>query len=390
MRRRTILLFESSYNTTNQQKFMGIHDFARKANWRVQSIPYARASRMQGSDRKTGDISFLLNLWKPDGCIIEGNGHSTGRQLQAFDMTPLVILDAPPNGAQPKNGAIIAGGQDEIAEAAARELLKLPLQHFAYAAWTKCTSWDKTRHLAFAKTMQASGKRCLFFRPSSLNSEAGKSIGDWLVRLPKPCGIFAANDFVGVRIIEESLRRGLSVPDDLSVIGVDNETSMCENASVPLSSIEQDCRGAGYRAAEALSALMDGRKADPTRLFIGISRVVRRQSTALLRRHDARVSRALEFIRQKATEGIGVSDVVAVMGCSPRLAHRLFADLSERTILEEIHGQRLERAKDLLRHTELPVTDIADSCGYASIQDFSRVFRKHVGLTPLKWRRAGP
>lgn len=168
---------------------------------------------------------------------------------------------------------------------------------------------------------------------------------------------------------------------------VDNEISMCENASVPLSSIEQDCQGAGYRAAEALAALMDGRNPDPARLVIGLGRIVRRQSTALLHRQDQRVSQALEFIRQKAIEGIGTADVVSVMRCSKRLAHRLFAELAERSIMEEIHAQRLERAKDLLRRTDLTISEIASASGYASIQDFSRVFGKRIGTTPLKWRQ---
>ena len=215
-----------------------------------------------------------------------------------------------------------------------------------------------------------------------------RNLATWLRDIPKPVGVFAANDSIGEGVLLCCADLGLSVPDDVAVIGVDDTEFICENMQPTLSSIRQDWEGEGRTAAELLSDMMDS----PGKAFgsckCGTGQLVRRESTRFEKMRDWRVAKALEFIRLHACSGIGPDDVARVMGVSRRGADKAFRKAAERTILDEIHAVRLAAACDMLERGMRPEI-VAMNCGYASVNDFRRVFKKRVGLSILRWLARG-
>ena len=178
-------------------------------------------------------------------------------------------------------------------------------------------------------------------------------------------------------------RLGLRVPNDVAVLGVDNRADICEETAPTLSSVPTDLAAQCDEAVALLAELMEGGARRRVVRTVPARGVVERSSTRLLR--DARVARALEFIRLHACdEGFSVRDVVQSMCVCRTLADRLFRTVAGRSILNEIHSVRIGRARELLAAGIQPDL-VAAKCGYASYDDFRRVFRQRTGLTPRKW-----
>jgi LacI family transcriptional regulator len=276
-----------------------------------------------------------------------------------------------------------------IAAIAARVLLSSGYGDFAFVPNGVPLPWSVERGAAFEHCIEVAGKRFhRFERPPAApppNSAVNEGYGleRWLEALPKPCGIFAANDAVGEEVLGACAHLGISVPDKVAVIGVDNHEYFCEATTPTLSSIALDLRAEGRAAVELLATMFAASVRKSTTRFIAARSAVLRSSTRYAR--DRRVARALEFIRLNAcTDKFGPRDVVREMGVSRTLADILFRKTLGQTILDEIHAVRLDRAKELLASGTAP--DIVGAeCGYASHDDFRRVFRKRIGTTIRKW-----
>lgn len=180
---------------------------------------------------------------------------------------------------------------------------------------------------------------------------------------------------------------GIRIPEDLAVIGVDNDLDVCEYARPTLSSVAPDWFGAGRLTAEALDRLMKDPKSGPIRLTYPPVNIIRRQSTQRLKRPDPEVSAALERIRREACGGLTAGAVVRMFTCSRRMAEIRFRQLTDHSILDAIRSIRLERAKELLAENDRDIGAIANFCGYGSMASFSNFFKSMTGVSPNHWRR---
>ena len=212
-------------------------------------------------------------------------------------------------------------------------------------------------------------------------------IGAWLKSLPRPVAIMACNDICGRQVLEASLGQGLNVPDDVAVLGVDDDGLICNLANPPLSSVAFNLEQAGYQAAEVLDGLMAGRIREPQRIMVPSLWVVARRSTDVIATDDRHLSGALRFIRDHARHAIGVSDVVQQAGLSRRGLEIRFRQILGRSIRSEIERVRLAFAKQLLLETALPLQRIATLVGFGSLPYLSNVFRRETGLTLAQFRR---
>jgi LacI family transcriptional regulator len=204
--------------------------------------------------------------------------------------------------------------------------------------------------------------------------------------LPTPCGVFAANDRIAGCIVAAALKAGLAVPQDIAVVGVDNDIGQCETLPVSVSSVSLDREGIGHAAAGLLSAMMEGGCHSAGSIdIVGAMHVVRRASTR--RFVDRRVAAAVEHIRKHACDGVTVPDVVGVMGCSRSLAYLRFAEEVGHSILEEIQTVRIAHAEELLRKGTLSVDAVGDFSGYSSTSEFRRAFKHRTGLSPMAYAR---
>jgi LacI family transcriptional regulator len=176
------------------------------------------------------------------------------------------------------------------------------------------------------------------------------------------------------------------VPDDVAVIGVDNDALLCELASPPLSSVIPNTHRTGYEAAALLDRMMRGKRVAPTAHLIAPLGVAARQSTDVLAVDDRAVARAVQFIREHACEGINVSDVLRAVPLSRRVLEQRFQRLLGHTPREEILHVRLNRVKQLLSETDLPLYLIAERTGFEHVEYLSVVFKRETGKTPSAFR----
>jgi LacI family transcriptional regulator len=214
-----------------------------------------------------------------------------------------------------------------------------------------------------------------------------EGLAAWLRGRPKPLGLVAANDLHGFRALDACRRAALAVPEEVAVVGADEDPELCELSDPPLSSVRFDAEGAGYEAAALLDRLMRGRAAPGAPTRVPPLGVTARQSTDMLAIDDPGVARAIHEIRRRAFEGVKVGDLVSGLPLSRRALEHRFRKLLGRTPKEEIQRLRLERAKDLLATTKLPVERIAERLGYHQAAYFSAAFRRETGVAPGRWRR---
>jgi LacI family transcriptional regulator len=284
-----------------------------------------------------------------------------------------------------------------IAQMAAAHLVERSLRHFAFCGFHGC-AWSSCREEVFSRCLKDHGFECHTHRIELGNwmhlpnwiedwEHEQRILLDWLKSLPKPVGLMACNDICGREVLQACAAAGLRVPDDVAVVGVDNDELMCELSNPPLSSIALDVEKAGYEAARLLDSLMFGHLAEERVVHVEPVYVVTRQSSEIMAPDDPSVATALRFIKNHAGQAISVSDVVDQIGVSRRTLERRLSRALGRTISSEITQCRLERAKRLLLETDLPSYRVAVGAGFGTIKTFNRVFRRAVGVSPQRFRQ---
>ncbi len=251
--------------------------------------------------------------------------------------------------------------------------------------------WCEEREDAFCARAAAEGVRCVAYRGRHADAQHWsvqlRELAAWLRGLPRPIGLMACTDIRARQVLEACRMIGARVPEDVAVIGVDNDEMICELTAPPLSSIEQGSRQIGFQAAALLDRLMAGRKPGPLRSVIAPESLIARQSTDVLACDDADVSAAIRFVRQHACDPIRVDDVLQRVPLSRTTLEKRFSGVLHRTVHAEIQRIQVERAKQLLATTDLQVKQIAQRCGFKYVPYLTRVFRLQVGLAPVEFRR---
>jgi LacI family transcriptional regulator len=188
--------------------------------------------------------------------------------------------------------------------------------------------------------------------------------------------VVACNDDRGLQVLDACRRAGLRVPDEVAVVGVDNDALVCNLSSPPLSSVDTGVERAGYAAAELLERMMAGEKVRPEPVFLQPVGVVARRSTEVTALADAELAGLIRHVRDHACDGLRVGDLVKR------------SSRSQSTPQEEIARVRLDRARHLLAHTDLSVAAVAGRCGFAHAKHFCTAFLQGTGQTPGQFRRA--
>jgi LacI family transcriptional regulator len=209
----------------------------------------------------------------------------------------------------------------------------------------------------------------------------------WLKSLPKPVGIMACNDIRGQQVMNACRRCDLTVPEELAVIGVDNDEIFCELSDPPLSSVALDTLRIGYEAAALLERMMAGEKAPERPILIPPLGVVARRSTDVLVMDDRQLAIGARFLREHAFDSITVNDAARAAGMSRRVFERRFSSQIGRAPKAEVLRIRLERAKSLLANTDWPLTKIAERTGFKHGGYLHAVFGDKMGMTPGQFRK---
>ena len=200
----------------------------------------------------------------------------------------------------------------------------------------------------------------------------------------------AANDDTAFKLMEVIKASKLKIPADYAILGVDNDTLICENVRPRLSSIQPDFESEGFIAAKVLDEMMQKESPTPVSTIIaGIKRIIRRESTAEISHAGRLIQKAIAYIDAHATDGIDVSDVVAHLGCSRRLADLRFRQLQGRSILETIIERRLTAVQRRLAETRDTIDTITADCGFKNPNYLKNLFKKRFSMTMSEFRKAG-
>jgi len=216
--------------------------------------------------------------------------------------------------------------------------------------------------------------------------DAHHALSTWLHTLPRPIGLLAAQDNHGRQVLYHCERLGLRVPDDIAVIGVDNEEVQADLATIPMTSVDPDFERVGYEAAQLLDHLMRGGDAPDGPIYVKPKGVVQRASTNAAAVEDDDVVRAVRFIREHAAERIGVDDVLREVLLSRRTLENKFRKALGHTPHAHLVRARLDLAGELLRDTDMTIAAVADRAGFGDARQFATTFRKHRGLPPSAYR----
>jgi len=299
---------------------------------------------------------------------------------------PLIALDANTNL---KGIPRILCNDQRIGQMAAEHLLECGFSHFAFCGFDHLT-WSQQRRDSFRQTVEDAGYPCYIHRQSQRDVLQSRtleyfSIIDWLAALPKPLGLMACNDDRGQQILEACKIAGYPVPEEIAVVGADNDQLECVLTAPPLSSVSLNLEKAGYQTAETMDNLLQGRKTGD--IIVDPIQVVRRQSTDIVAVGDADVSAALRFIREHADEYIQVNDVIQILCVSRRTLYAKFRKALGRSVHDEIVRVRLARIKSLLTDTQLSISRIAKVMNFTGPDKLFRFFIRESGKTPTEFRK---
>jgi LacI family transcriptional regulator len=284
--------------------------------------------------------------------------------------------------------------QVEVANLAADHLIERGFLHFAYCGFpaTPTNLWGEERCKAFARRLKGRGFSCQVYpvvhKTTRQWTSVLASLGAWLKSLPKPVGLMAANDKRARHVLEACHSHGFHVPEEVAVVGVDNDEVLCELSSPRLSSVEQDAKRIGYEAISLLDRLMKGEKTRQRHFFIDPLGVVTRGSTDILAIQDRLVAKTITFIQSSASQGIRVRDVVTSLAISRSSLETRFKAATGRTIGAAIRRAQLQRAQRMIAETNLAMKEIAAVSGFKSVQHMTTLFGKTFGRTPAKYRKA--
>jgi LacI family transcriptional regulator len=332
-----------------------------------------------------------LKTWRGDGILARIDNHRTADLILSTGLPAVDVRGALDGLPIP----FIGLDNQAVAQMGFEHLQHCGLQNFAFCSTPRGENPNQDMRCdVFVACVEELGKSCSVFlggprKRGKVSWEAEQQqITRWLKRLPKPVGVMTCHDDRGHQTLDACRRAGLRVPDDVAVIGVDNDANLCNLCTPPLSSIDVNPSRVGYEAAALLFRLMRGAARPKEPVLLGPPRgVVPRQSTDVLAIEDREVAAALRFIRENATEGIRVSDVVASSKHSPSTLERRVKSVLGHGIKTEITRVKMDRAKLLLQETDLPVSRIAVRAGFSEPKYFCEVFRKMEGTTALEYRK---
>jgi LacI family transcriptional regulator len=334
-----------------------------------------------------------LKHWHGDGIIARIASPELARQMSRLHVPKVDLLGLHRIKGVP---AIITDHQ-AVARLAADHLLSRGLAHFAFCGFSGI-HFSEQRSRYFVEYLAKQGWPVSVYidpappRKTSVSTiESGSSLrademAAWLKSLPKPVGLMAATDNRGHQLLNVCGEHGIAVPDEIAVIGVDNDEMLCELCDPPLSSVALNPWKVGYEAAALLDRMIGGAAPPRQKTLIPPLGVFVRRSTDVVTIPDADLAAALRLIRQRACQGIGIEDVVQAVQISRSTLKRRFAAFLRRSPQEEIHRVQIERVMQLLSTTKLPLLKIAEQAGFHYVESMCKLFKRKTGMTPGQYR----
>lgn len=339
---------------------------------------------LEPRDLRSSFPGWLKN-WHGDGILSRTVDETLLRQLKATKLPVVELRTTVLKHPFPYVGM----DNSVIGSRVAAHFRALGFEHFA-CVQDASENFYLERRDTFLQAVAEAGFDCPVFRSRHTDWEQHqKELASWLHHLAKPAGVFAVNDQMGFWVLDAARRAGIAVPEELAVVGAENDNMLCETASPPLSSVKLRGQAVGYDAARVLDEWMTKKRIPKPgeRHLHAPGDIVTRQSSDIVAVEDPRIAAALRFIRQNATAPLDVARVARECALSRSVLERRMKALIGRSPGEEIARLRFAAVEKLLLQTDLTLDAIAAKCGFTHPQYMAEAFRKRTGMTPGTFRR---
>lgn len=378
--RRILLIFTPKVGY-QQDVLEGIRQFtARLPRWSFKGIYQNNPNNIA-----------IIRRWKPHGILglIE---HDDVAEVIAKRKIPAVDVSS---GLKTFKGAQVKVDNIKIGRAAAKFFISQGFKHFGFLG-VSTAIFARERYEGFAAAIAATGAKCgskfLTDHERIYGSEnewfgINARLGTWLKSLAKPTALLCSHDQYGLSVLNTCHNYGLSVPFDISVLGVDDNALMCHLASPSLSSIQQPGRQIGYQAAKLLDDIMNGKAAPHTIITLDTPGIAHRDSTCSPAIGDPDIAKALRIIHDNCGGNVAVDALASAVAISRRTLEMKFRRILGHSIWAEVLKARVRAAEHLIRQTDMKMTAIAQRVGLANVAHLTKLFREQVGYTPSDYRQ---
>jgi LacI family transcriptional regulator len=360
-------------------------DILRGVNrWMQERGPWSVFLELRGLD---SSVPRWLRGWQGDGILSRTGSAAMDKAIAATGL-PAVELRA---SRLPHQRPFVGVDNNQLGQLVAEHLTDNGFTNFAVFDVDTETYFEERRD-GFIRFVEGLGRSCHTYHagrggehPTDWERHQA-AVADWVQTLPKPVGILACTDQLGFWLLDACRRAGVAVPEEVAVVGVENDETLCQMATPRLSSVAFDGDRVGYEAAALLDRLMRGGPPPEQPLVVPPRGIVTRQSSDIVAIADTQVAAALRIIREHTCHGLAVSEVVNQIGISRTALERRMKAAIGRTPGEEIVRVRFARVKALLVETDLTLAAIADRCGMEHPQYMAEAFKKQFGMTPGAFR----
>ncbi|MDB5324798.1 MAG: xylR 8 [Phycisphaerales bacterium] len=353
---------------------LGVAEFARKHGWIIDDV-------VSHTGQPDPD-------WTGDGIIalLRHKDSELTRFVKSATVPVVDLVNELPEIDVPR----VLADNYAIGRTGAEHLLSCGLHHLAFV-----NLWDshveRERMAGFRTAVEEAGRTFYQLRrdkKGKAHAQTLEFIREQISKLPRPLGAMGHSDREATYIIQACEMAGLHVPEEVAVVGSDNDPILCELGPVPVSSVDNRRRNQGYEAAALLDQLMNGDAPPKEAIRVPTGPVILRHSSEVLAVPDPDLSRALRFIAENYRKSITVQDVVDHVDVTRRRLYMLFEEHLGRPIHAEILRRRLDLARNLLVTTTNKLFAVARACGFSDAQQFTRVFTRESGIAPSRYRHA--
>lgn len=371
-------------HASGRDMLSGIFKFLEKnAKWQMHLIQYSEdfTSEIISSARENGFDGIIATF------------PCSGDALEALAATPiptvLVNVQSPLLSKRTAPTTTILNDNKAIGRKAAALFLKNG-NYSSFACVSKSAdSWYLERCEGFKDALTLSGKSCTQLTLQALPKDGdikNRSLESFILGLPKPTAVYASSDECAIKILEAANAIKASIPEQIAVIGTDNDEFLVCHSSPPVSSIIPGHTMMGTRAAIEIKKLIAGEKSPDETIFIAPVGIAERTSSKPTLPATTMVRNIKKFIENNKNNRYGIADIVQYLGVSRRLAELRFQQLEGKTIHQAIESARLNEAKRLLRKTSYSISEIAKRSGFSGQNRFSHHFKERFGMSPKRWR----
>ncbi len=336
-----------------------------------------------------------LKDWKPHGVIARITTPRLARELDDLDVPLVDLCDR--EFLRVDHRVLV--DHEAVVKLAVGHLRECGMKNFGYSGF-QGVSFSAHRQRFFSEYVKSLGCRPHVYLPPPPRNPRGLAhisidalrhapeFNRWLESLPKPIGILGSNDIRAQQVLSSCAQLEIAVPDQVAVVGVDNDEVRCELCNPSLSSINTNAFQVGHEAAALLEGVINGKRSRPETTLIEPTGIIRRRSTDVLAFADPELSELVRHIRQHACDGLTIGQLVKHAGMSRATLDRMFHRNLGHTPHAEIIRVRLNRVKELLSGSDLALKQIARMTGFTHDETLYRIFKRTTGQTPSEFRRA--